>query len=115
MAPLQPLRIGIRLSTIEYTIYGGPPSLSGINTYLWTVFFKIDGETTSVAESLQLQGKATVLGTTGDHGDLGDSWREGNTAIPSQLGEYRTVLQPIPVPSISGMNVGGPSDASLSC
>jgi hypothetical protein len=42
-----------------------------------------------------------------NHGDLGDTYDPGDIAIPSQIGEYRTVLQPIPVPSFPGMNVGG--------
>jgi hypothetical protein len=66
MASLQPLRIGIRLTNLGYTIFGGgtplpggPPNgdtfVQGINTYLWTVFFKIDGDTTSVGANLQLR------------------------------------------------------------
>ena len=38
--------------------------------YLWTVFFKIDGDTAVVNTSFTLQGSATVVGTPGNHGDL---------------------------------------------
>ena len=74
--------------------------------YLWPVFFKIDGETVSLTESLTLSGTATVVGTFGNHGNLGDTDVDAgdDLAIPEALGSWSTVLKPIPVPgSLSGL------------
>jgi len=68
--------------------------------YLWTVFFKIDGVTVSLTESLMLSGNGTIYTTPGSHGNLDDnSVDAGDTvAIPSDIGEWVTTLVPIPVP-----------------
>jgi hypothetical protein len=65
--------------------------------YLWSVFFKIDGETCKVNAALKLEGRATVITTSGNHGDL---LRDGvdagdNVPIPSSLGLIHTRLKPI--------------------
>jgi len=68
--------------------------------YLWTVFFKVDGDTVTVTEALTLSGIATIQTTSGSHGNLGNTdVDEGETiAIPSDIGEWLTTLKPIPVP-----------------
>ena len=68
--------------------------------YLWTVFFKIDGDTISVTEGLTLAGNATVQTTPGSHGNLNDSSVDaGDTVqIPAAIGRWDTNLKPIPVP-----------------
>ncbi len=77
--------------------------------YLWTAFFKIDGDTVLVNENLELQGKATVVTTPGNHGNLGDTdVDEGDTVvIPSKIGQFQTMLRPIPVVPSPGTVVGG--------
>lgn len=69
--------------------------------YLWTVFFKVDGDTVALGDDLFLHGSATVITTPGSHGNLGDTdVDEGeDIAIPSAIGELVTTLRPIPVPS----------------
>jgi len=68
--------------------------------YLWTVFFKLDGDTVALGDDLFLHGRATVIPTPGSHGNLGDTdVDEGDdVAIPSAIGEFTTTLRPIPVP-----------------
>lgn len=68
--------------------------------YLWTVFFKVDGDTVSLGDDLFLHGTATVTTTPGSHGNLGNTdVGEGDTLIvPSAIGEHTTRLRPIPVP-----------------
>ncbi len=68
--------------------------------YLWTVFFKIDGTTVRLNDSLNLEGTASVETTPGSHGNLGDTdVDEGDTLnIPSAIGFWQTTLFPIPVP-----------------
>jgi hypothetical protein len=74
--------------------------------YLWPVFFKIDGETAALSESLMLTGTATVVGTYGNHGNLGNTDVDAgdDLTIPESLGSWRTTVKPIPVPaSLSGL------------
>jgi hypothetical protein len=95
---LPPLVVDVKLLNLlkYYYVSGDAP----VN-YLWVVFFKIDGETASLAPNLHLQGTATVIGTAGDHGDIGDDGNEGTRLIPSTLGELQTRLISIPVdPSV---------------
>jgi hypothetical protein len=83
--------------------------------YLWTVFFKVDGDTVVVNSddlgNIFLQGAPTVVTTPGNHGNLGTSdVDEGDTInVPAIIGEYRTVLKPIPltVPVLGRTEVGG--------
>jgi len=66
--------------------------------YLWPVFFKIDGDTVLLTEALVLSGTATVVGTYGSHGNLGNTdVDEGeDLPIPEALGSWQTLLKPIP-------------------
>ena len=86
--------------------------------YLWTVFFKVDGDTLVVNSDGPvapfLQGAPTVVGTPGNHGNLGtrdvDAGEEkGRVPVPAIIGEYRTIMKPIPLTTpILGMSeVGG--------
>lgn len=83
--------------------------------YLWTVFFKADGDTlvvnTDGPSPPFLQGAPTVVGTPGNHGNLGTTdVDEGDTVpVPAIIGEYRTILKPIPLtsPLLGTSEVGG--------
>lgn len=82
--------------------------------YLWTIFFKIDGETIKQAPGQAvLTGNAVFHFGPGSHGNLGTrSVDAGDTVqIPAAIGEWHTQLQPIiltqgsttiPVPGIVG-------------
>ncbi len=79
--------------------------------YLWSVFFKIDGDTTVVNAAFALQGTATVVGTPGNQGDLPnhDVDPGENVPIPATLGDFTTRLKPIPLLTPVGemRSVGG--------
>jgi hypothetical protein len=83
--------------------------------YLWTVFFKVDGDTcvvnTAGANGPFLQGVPTIVTTPGNHGNLGtsDVDEDDNVTIPSIIGEYRTLMKPIPLttPLLGVKEVGG--------
>jgi len=68
--------------------------------YMWTIFFKIDGTTCRLNESLKLEGIATVLTTPGSHGNLKNTDVDaGDTVpIPATIGYQNMMLLPIPVP-----------------
>jgi hypothetical protein len=102
---MQPTPVRIKLDTIHCTDSG---EIGSAEPYLWTAFFKIDGDTVTVDNTLTLQGTATVVGTPGNHGDLGPGGvNDGDTiTIPPALGEFSTTLTPIPVPSL-GTSVSG--------
>ena len=72
--------------------------------YLWTVFFKIDGETAFVDSLFSLTGTSTVVGTSGNHGNLPNHDVDPGEVIPipSELGDFETVLRPIPLQSPIG-------------
>jgi hypothetical protein len=78
--------------------------------YLWTVFFKVDGDSVRVNDQLMLEGTATVVTTPGNHGDLpvgGDGIDAGQSVgIPASLGHFRSTLRPIRTP-LAGKFVGG--------
>jgi hypothetical protein len=58
--------------------------------YLWTLFFKIDGDSVPLTGDLKLSGTTTVVTTTGSHGNLGtsDVNAGGDVPIPSPIGEW---------------------------
>jgi hypothetical protein len=74
-----------------------PTALSWYAMYLWTVFFKIDGDTVFVDENFKVQGTATVIGTPGDYGDLPTDPNSNSVSIPTATGYFRTKLTPIPI------------------
>lgn len=110
---MQDLNIELKLDTIRCRDEGDGPG--NAEPYLWTVFFKVDGETLVVNSDgpnpIFLQGPPTVVGTPGNHGNLGtNSVDEGDVvAIPAIIGEYRTVMKPIPLttPILGKAEVGG--------
>jgi hypothetical protein len=81
--------------------------------YLWTVFFKIDGDGVALTEGLTLSGTGVVRATPGSHGNLGGGDVDGgeDVAVPSALGQWSTTLKPIPVPPslepLAGDDLGG--------
>jgi hypothetical protein len=92
------LRVWVDVDRIH--CYDEGDGLGTAEPYLWTVFFKIDGESAMLTEDLKLSGSATVVGTIGSHGNLGGGGVDAgdDIAIPNVLGEWTTSLVPIPVP-----------------
>jgi hypothetical protein len=75
--------------------------------FMWTVYFKVDGDTVKVNDDLKLEGTATVVTKPGNHGDLPDDVDAGDdVAVPASLGHFATTLRPIKTP-LPGLTVGG--------
>lgn len=68
--------------------------------YLWTIFFKIDGECLSLSPEFKLEGEALFQFSEGSHGNLGvDAVKSGEIVhIPLDAGLFSTDLKPIEVP-----------------
>lgn len=97
---IPPLYVRMQLTDFRWSVPGS--GRSG-QVYLWTVFFKIDGDSVYLGQNLQLQGQATVVPMPGDQGDLGsnDYGAFGATIpIPHEIATYVTVLRGIPVPAL---------------
>lgn len=102
------IRVNLELDTLK--CYDEGDGWGSAEPYLWSVFFKVDGSTVHVTDSFTLSGTPTVEATPGSHGNLGDTDVDGGDtlSIPSAIGEYETILSPIPgPPSFPGMEFGG--------
>ncbi|HEV7425312.1 MAG TPA: hypothetical protein VGQ46_03020 [Thermoanaerobaculia bacterium] len=86
--------VSISLNNIHSSDEGDGPGSA--EPFLWTVFFKVDGDTVN-AESGTLQGTATVVGTPGNHGDLNtnDVDAGDDVPIPASLGQFSAFVKPI--------------------
>lgn len=104
------IRINLELDRIH--CYDEGDGWGNAEPYLWAVFFKVDGDTVHLTESLTLSGPPTTHNTPGSHGNLGDTDVDAgdNVTIPAAIGEWETYLKPIPAPaSLSSLlqDVGG--------
>ncbi|MDO8359386.1 MAG: hypothetical protein Q7T08_05025, partial [Devosia sp.] len=93
------LNVEFKLERIHCYDEGDGPG--NAEPYLWTVFFKVDGDTLVVNTDGPappfLQGPPTVVGTPGNHGNLGttDVDEDDDVAVPAIIGEWHTVMKPI--------------------
>jgi hypothetical protein len=92
------LRVWMKLDHIH--CYDEGDGWGSAEPYLWTIFFKVDGESVFVIDALRLSGNAVVRSTPGSHGNLGvDDVDAGDDfPVPAVLGEWNPFLSPIPVP-----------------
>lgn len=107
-----PLPTTVKLSSIH--CFDEADSIGDAEPYLWTIFFKIDGETIKhTPGQFVLTGDAVFKFGPGSHGNLGTKSVDAgnNVQIPAAIGEFHTQLQPIiltngtktiPVPGIVG-------------
>jgi hypothetical protein len=94
---LFPMDLKIKIENVRCQ---DPDENNGAEPYLWVIYFKVDGDTAWVdTTQAYLQGTATVVATPGNHGNLGVSHAHAgdDISVPAVLGEWHTVLKPIPV------------------
>jgi hypothetical protein len=67
--------------------------------YLWTCFFKIDGDGFAVESGSGFIGTPTIVSSNGSHGNLGDTDVDAgdDVGVPEAIGTWHTKLKPIPV------------------
>ncbi|MFJ6077160.1 hypothetical protein ACIQC0_02500 [Pseudarthrobacter sp. NPDC092419] len=67
--------------------------------YIWTVFFKVDGDNFAVEAGSGLIGSPTIVSSNGSHGNLGDTDVDAgdDVPIPEAVGRWSTKLKPIPI------------------
>lgn len=92
--------LNVTFSLDRLVCYDEADGWGSAEPYMWTVFFKIDGTTCRLNDSLMLEGTATVFTTPGSHGNLDDNDVDaGDTVqIPDAIGFQQMTLIPIPVP-----------------
>lgn len=67
--------------------------------YMWTVYFKLDGDNLKLNDKLMLDGKGEIRTTPNSHYNLGVRKVKGGQTInvPDRIGKYKTIMKPIPV------------------
>ncbi|MGO4189022.1 hypothetical protein [Pseudarthrobacter sp. TAF60_1] len=67
--------------------------------YIWTVFFKVDGDNFAVEAGPGLIGSPTIVSSNGSHGNLGNTDVDAgdDVPVPDAVGLWSTKLKPIPV------------------
>lgn len=98
------VRVQISFEQIKWTNYiyaaDGSGSRSTIESpYLWTIFFKLDGESAHANSRGRLLGIPITSATRGSHGNLGVARIESASPllIPASIGQWSDILVPIPV------------------
>src|SRR5262245_26388286 len=94
----EPLAVWINLDRVH--CYDEGDGWGNAEPYLWTVFFKVDGDTVVLGDDLHLHGTATIVTTPGSHGNLGDTDVDAgdDVNVPDAIGAFQTTLRPIPIP-----------------
>jgi hypothetical protein len=82
------LRVWMKLGHIH--CYDEGDGWGDAEAYLWTVYFKIDGDGVALTDDLKLSGTAPVVTTPGSHGNLGTSDVNAGDDVPilSAIGEW---------------------------
>jgi hypothetical protein len=95
---LSPLHVRIELDRLRCHEEGA--GWGSAEPYLWSAFFKMDGETVVMGDDLFLRGRATVVPTPAGYGHPSDADVHAgeDVGVPPAIGEFQTTLKPIPVP-----------------
>lgn len=97
------LPVSVRLSSIYCRDEGDGPG--DAEPYLWTIFFKIDGQNIH-QNGIALAGDAAFSFGVGSHNNLNnhDVTSGERVAIPAPVGRWETTLTPITISDFSGNN-----------
>ena len=106
--------------SLDYVHCHKDGELTGAEPYMLTAFFKVDGETVTVAvgpDGPFLKGPCTFVGTAGAQGDLDDTnvHTGDDVPVPSALGEMEFTLTPIPLTEFAFAGAGVPRGSTVTC
>jgi hypothetical protein len=90
--------LNVRISLDDVRCYDAGDGFFSAEPYLWTVFFKLDGDSLILGDDSFLHGTCTVFPTPGSHGNLGDTDVDDgdDVIVPRAVGEFLGTLNPIP-------------------
>ena len=102
------LPVSLNLSSIH--CYDEADGIGSAEPYLWTIFFKIDGQTIQQSNIVSLSGQAVFHFGPGSHGNLPnhDVGAGDNVNIPDASGKWSTTLQPIVLKHPNGTTINVP-------
>ncbi|MFJ5862618.1 hypothetical protein ACIQCM_14460 [Pseudarthrobacter sp. NPDC092439] len=95
------MRPTLNLETVlqELHCHDEGDGLGNAEPYIWTVFFKVDGDNFAVEAGSGLIGSPTIVSSSGSHGNLGDTDVDAgdDVPVPDAVGRWSTKLKPIPI------------------
>ena len=97
--------VGVDVSLEQLFIHSTEDELDGDEPYLWTIYFKIDGDTVSLTDLRNAS--ATVISNSRSHGNLTPQKNLSSGTIlpiPENVGRFSTVLKTIrPIDPLSSL------------
>lgn len=95
------MRATINLETVLQNLhcYDEGDGWGNAEPYIWTVFFKVDGDNFAVEAGAGLIGSPAIVSSNGSHGNLGNTDVDAgdDVPVPDAVGLWSTKLKPIPV------------------
>ncbi|MDJ0352301.1 SAM-dependent methyltransferase [Pseudarthrobacter sp. PH31-O2] len=95
------MRATLNLETVlqDLHCYDEGDGWGNAEPYIWTAFFKVDGDNFAVEAGAGLIGSPVIVTSNGTHGNLGNTDVDAgdDVAIPDAVGRWTTKLKPIPI------------------
>lgn len=104
--------VNLQIVLHELHCYDEGDGWGSAEPYLWTCFFKIDGDNFAVEAGSGLIGSPRIVSSNGSHGNLGDTDVDAgdDVPIPSAIGNFQSKLKPIPINDPTLRELAGTDD-----